>query len=112
MELQTTMATPTETQLSAATSDYGPVVDKFAHEAFPNLSQARGYTGILCHYTSFETSQKILEGNTFRLTHMRCMNDYEEMRYGCDMFYRLIHMIREAQDDQRIKNFFKILFLP
>jgi len=81
--------------------DYGSTVTKFAHAAFPNLSRDVAGT-ILNHYTSLETSQRILESKTFRLTHVHSMNDYEEMRYGLHMFYELVTMFNNSANNEEI----------
>ena len=44
----------TNSERSEKGNDYASIIKKFAHDAFCNLSQE--YTGILYHYTSFDSS--------------------------------------------------------
>ena len=44
----------TNSERSEKVNDYASIIKKFAHDAFCNLSQE--YTGILYHYTSFDSS--------------------------------------------------------
>jgi hypothetical protein len=84
-------------------------VDKSAKDSFPSLFKpAPG--GLLYHYTSFESSQKILEGNSIRFTHVKFMNDDQEMRYGLEMCYELLSLMIKNENDERIRYFLLVSF--
>ncbi len=84
-------------------------VDTSAKESFPSIFNAEP-PSILYHYTSFESSQKILDGNKIRFTHVKFMNDREEMRYGLTMFYKLVRLLIQSKSDERIRYFLHVLF--
>lgn len=83
-------------------------VDKSAKDSFPSLFKP-GPRGLLYHYTSCESSQKILEGNSIRFTHVEFMNDHHEMRYGLDWFYQLVSLIIKNEHDEKISYFLLVL---
>ena len=85
------------------------VVDKSAKDSFPNLLKPIP-PSLLYHYTSFDSSKKILEGNSIRFTHINFMNDRQEMRYGLDMFYELVRLLIKNEKDERIRYFLHVLF--
>jgi hypothetical protein len=85
------------------------VVDKSAKDSFPGIFEMKN-PSLLYHYTSFESSRKILEGNSIRFTHVKFMNDYEEMRYGLHMFYELVCMMINEENDKAISYFLFVLF--
>jgi len=85
------------------------VVDNYAKDSFQSIFKPVT-SSILYHYTSFETSQKILEGNSIRFTHVKFMNDREEMRYGMTMFYELVRPMIKNESDKQIRYFLHVLF--
>lgn len=85
------------------------LVDKSAKVSFPSLFKP-DFPSLLYHYTSFESSKKILEGNSIRFTHVKFMNDREEMRYGLTMFYELVCQMIKNENDERISYFLHVLF--
>jgi hypothetical protein len=84
-------------------------IDKIAKDAFPSLFQPCP-GGLIYHYTSFESSQKILEGNSIRFTHVKFMNDHHEMRYGLEMCYKLLGLMIKNEDNEGIRYFLLVLF--
>jgi hypothetical protein len=74
-------------------------VDKSAKDSFPCIFKADP-PSLLYHYTSFESSQKILEGNSIKFKHVKFMNDREEMQYGLTMFYELVSLIIKNENDE------------
>jgi Protein of unknown function (DUF2971) len=83
-------------------------VDKSAKDSLPSLFKPCP-RGLLYHYTSFESSQKILEGNSIRFTHVKFMNDHQEMRYGLEMCYKLLSLMIKNENDERIRYFLLVL---
>ena len=83
-------------------------VDTSAKNSFPSIFKA-DHPRILYQYTSLNSSQKILEGNCIRFTHVNFMNDREEMRYGLAMFYQLMDLIIKNENDERIRYFLHVL---
>jgi hypothetical protein len=85
-------------------------VDLSAKDSFPSIFKADP-PNMLYQYTSLESSQKILEGNTIRFTRVDFMNDREEMRYGLTMFYKLVTLfIKNNEISKRVRYFLLVLF--
>ena len=85
-------------------------VDLSAKDSFPSIFKADP-PNMLYQYTSLESSQKILEGNTIRFTCVNFMNDREEMRYGLTMFYKLVTLfIKDNKLSERVRYFLLVLF--
>jgi Protein of unknown function (DUF2971) len=85
------------------------VVDRSAKDSFPSIFKADP-PSLLYHYASFESCQKILDGNSIKFTHVRFMNDREEMRYGLTMFYELLRAMLKNENDESIRYFLLVLF--
>jgi hypothetical protein len=83
-------------------------IDKSAKDSFPSLFKPCPRR-LLYHYTSYESSQKILEGNSIRFTHVKFMNDHQEMRYGLEMCCKLLGMLLKNENDERISYFLLVL---
>jgi len=84
-------------------------VNTSAKDSFPSIFKT-DMPSLLYRYTSFESSQKILDGNKFRFSHVKFMNDHKEMRYGLTMFYELIMLIVRNENDEQIRYFLHVLF--
>jgi hypothetical protein len=54
----------------------------------------------LIHYTSAENGLKLLQGRTFWLRNVKCMNDYSEVAHGIDMLVRTLR----KNDDKLLKS--------
>jgi hypothetical protein len=68
--------------------------DLLSDALFADQSQAftrlRNGQSKLVHYTSAENGLRLLQGGTFWLRNVKCMNDYSEVSHGIDMLVRVL----------------------
>jgi Protein of unknown function (DUF2971) len=79
--------------------EYFGTLEGMARDSFANLyCQPKG---ALYHYTSTGTAEKIIASNSIRLTHVKCMNDYAEIKLGLRVFLKLAMLIRDKLSEEK-----------